>query len=186
MTLAGLRSRCSTPRSCAAASPAQICRAISMRPLLGEAADALQQRGEILAVDVLHRQEHAAVGPRRCRRRGRRSVRHLPRDAHFVVEPREPLRILGHRRRQELQRDGLPEAEILGAVDLAHAAAAEQAEDAVALGQQRARRDPLARWPGAGRRQPAGTRRRARGWLRRVRAAARLQPGFGERGFVAR
>ena len=99
---------------------------------------------------------------------------------HLVVELGEPLRVLGNGRRQELQCDGLPEAQILGAVDLAHAAAADQAEDAVALGQQRARGDRLAGRSGA-RRQPAGTRRRARGRVRRLCAAARLlQPGLGE------
>ena len=72
------------------------------------------------------------------------AVRHLARDAHFVMELGEPLRVFGDGRRQELQRDVLPEPQILGAVDLAHAAAADQAEDAVALGQQRAGGDRLA------------------------------------------
>ena len=52
MTLAGFRSRCRTPFSCAAASPAQSCRAISSALSRGEPADAPQQR---------------ATGPRRPR-----------------------------------------------------------------------------------------------------------------------
>ncbi len=126
-------------------------------PLLGEAADPLQQQRQVLAVDQLHRQEHAAVVLADVVDAADVAVRHLARDAHLVVELRQPLRILGDGRRQELQRDVLAEAQILGAVDLAHAAAADQAEDAVALGQQRARRERL-----AGRRQlldrPAGRR----------------------------
>ena len=43
------------------------------RPVLREAADAPEQRREIFAVHVLHRQERRAVDSRRCRRRGRRS-----------------------------------------------------------------------------------------------------------------
>ena len=39
---------------------------------------------------------------------------------------------------QELQRDGLAELEIVGAVDLAHAAAAERRDDAEAAGEERA------------------------------------------------
>ena len=60
-------------------------------------------------------------------------MRHLPRRPRFVVELRQLLRILFQAGRQEFQRDGLTEPEIVGAVDLAHPAAAEQADDAVAL-----------------------------------------------------
>ena len=108
------------------------------------------------------------------------AVRHLARDAHLVVELGEPLRILGDGRRQELQRDALSEAQILGAVDLAHAAAADQAEDAVALGEQRARGERFAGGPGADDDSQPGRERRARGWVRRLRAAARLQAGLGQ------
>ena len=79
-------------------------------PLFREAADALQQPGQIFAVDQLHRQEHAAVVLADVVDAADVAVRHLARDAHLVVELGEPLRILGNGRRQELQRDGLPEA----------------------------------------------------------------------------
>ena len=118
---------------------------------------ALQQPGEILAVDVLHRQEDAAVGLADVVDAADVAVRHLARDAHLVVELRERCGSLGDGRRQELQRDRLAEREVVGAVDLAHAAAADQADDAVALGQQRAGGDRLAGGSRARRRQPAGT-----------------------------
>ena len=51
------------------------------------------------------------------------------------VEPRADR---GEPRGQELQRDRLAELEVVGAVDLAHAAAAEQADDPVALREHRA------------------------------------------------
>ena len=57
----------------------------------------------------------------------------------LVEEAVEARLIALHRLRQELQRHRLAELEVVGAVDLAHAAAAEQADDAVALGQDRAR-----------------------------------------------
>ena len=73
--------------------------------LFREAADALQQPGQIFAVDQLHRQEDAAVVLADVVDAADVAVRHLARDAHFVVELGEPLRVLGDGRRQELQRD---------------------------------------------------------------------------------
>ena len=46
--------------------------------------------------------------------------------------------------RQELQRDRLVEREVVGAVHLAHAAASEQRDEAVAAGDDRAGREPIA------------------------------------------
>ena len=182
MMLAGLRSRCSTP-SCAAARPAQIWRAISVAAL-PEAADALQQPGQIFAVDQLHRQEHAAVVLADVVDAADVAVRHLARDAHLVVELGEPLRILGNGRRQELQRDGLAEPQILGTVDLAHAATADQPEDAVALGEQRTRGHRIAGGP-----DPTTASRDAMPRRRTGATPARRCPtgaGLGERGLVGR
>ena len=63
------------------------------------------------------------------------AVRHLTRRADFVVELREADGVAGHLLRQELQRDRLTEAEVVGAIHLAHAAAAEQSDDAIAIGE---------------------------------------------------
>ena len=86
--------------------------------------------------------------------------------------------VLGKRRRQQFQRDRLAEFEVIGAVDLAHAAAPEQCDDAVAAAstvpgtkrgvdtlaierRRAATRQPLA--AGHWLRVPA---RRCRGWSR--------------------
>jgi hypothetical protein len=62
-------------------------------------------------------------------------VRHLPRQAHLLVETRECRRVLRERGGQKLERDRLLEFQVVGAVDLAHAPAAQQPDDAVAPGQ---------------------------------------------------
>ena len=59
------------------------------RAIFGEAADAPQQRREILAVDVLHRQERAAVDLVDVVDAADVRVRDLPRHAHFGVELRQ-------------------------------------------------------------------------------------------------
>jgi hypothetical protein len=60
--------------------------------------------------------------------------------------------------REKLERHRHTELQIVGAVDLAHAAFAEQADDAVALGQHRAGRE-AAVTDGIGAGQPAARRR---------------------------
>ena len=92
MMFAGFKSRCRTPRSCAAASPAQICRAIS-RPLSSGSRPMRRSRiDEILAVHVLHRDEQLPVELADVVDAADVRVRHLPRRPHFVVELREPHR----------------------------------------------------------------------------------------------
>ena len=63
--------------------------------------------------------------------------------------------------RQELERDRLAELQVVGAKDLAHAAAAQTLDDAVASAEKRARLE-AAVIDGARRREPAGGGRRAR------------------------
>ena len=108
MMFAGFRSRCSTPRSCAAARPAQICRAISMRLVLRQPADAAQQRRQILAVDVLHREEELAVELADVVDAADVRVRDLPRRPHFVVELREPHGIAARDRGRNFSATGWP------------------------------------------------------------------------------
>jgi hypothetical protein len=64
-------------------------------------------------------------------------MRHLPRDADFVAEPRERGLVAARVQRDELQRDGLIERQVERAIDLAHAALAEQAENAEPAGEGR-------------------------------------------------
>ena len=69
-------------------------------------------------------------------------MRNLARNAHFAVEPVERYFVVRYGFGQKLQRYRLAQFEIIGAIDLAHAALSEDADDAVTLGQQHARRKP--------------------------------------------
>ena len=101
-------------------------------------ADAPQQRGEILAVDVLHREEVLAAGFADVVDAAHVRMGDLPREPDFLVEAREPVGAMRDLVRQEFERDGLSELQVFGSIDFAHAAAAQQADDAVAAGQHRA------------------------------------------------
>ena len=109
----------------------------------GQAADAPEQRGEILAVDVLHRQEVLAVGLGQVIDPADVRVRDLARDAHLVVEPGERRGLGRHGTRQELERDRLRQLQVVGTVDLPHSAATEEADNPVAAGENGARRARL-------------------------------------------
>ena len=134
----------------------------------GQPADAAEQRGEVLAVHVLHADEVAPLGLADVVDPADVRVRHLPRAAHLGAEALHEARVRGRRRRQELERDGNAEGQVVGAVDFAHAAAAEQANDAVAAGEH------LARGEGGGRLTgPERQRRRRRARHQRLRVRAR-------------
>src|SRR3990172_7317101 len=77
-------------------------------------------------------------------------IRPLPRDPHLAEEALEALTALFELLGQELERHRVLELEVVGAVDLDHAAPAEEAEDAVALGHHGAGRDTLGGWPPGG------------------------------------
>ena len=57
----------------------------------GQPADAPQERGEVLAVHELHREEEVALRLAHVVDAADRRVRHLARHAHLAVEAREPL-----------------------------------------------------------------------------------------------
>ena len=91
----------------------------------GKPADAPQERGEVLAVDELHGEEVLPVDLADVVDAADVGMRDLARDAHLGVEALEPRRDPRARlAREELQRDRLAELQVVGAVDLAHAAAA--------------------------------------------------------------
>ncbi len=98
-----------------------------------------QDGAQVLAVDVLHRQEELAVGLADVVHATDVGVRDLPRHANLVAQACQRRRIVGEMGGQELQRDRLAELQVVGAVDLAHAAPAEQPDDAVALAESRSR-----------------------------------------------
>ena len=107
----------------------------------GETPDPLEQRREVLAVHVLHREEVAAFDLADVVDAADVRVRDLPREPDLGVEAREEALVRGDRLGQELQGDGLSELQVVGAVDLAHAALAEEPDDAVALAEHGARRE---------------------------------------------
>ena len=111
----------------------------------GQPPDPPQQRGEVLPVDELHRQEVLALGLADVPHAADGRMRDLAGHAHLAVQSLEPLGVAFERARQELERDGLLELQVVGPVDLAHPATAEQADDAVAAGQDRPRREAFAR-----------------------------------------
>ncbi len=131
------------------------------RAVFGETADAAEQRCEILAVDVFHRQEGAAVDLVDVVDAADVGVRHLARHAHFGVQLRQLRRIAVDVGGQELERDRLTELEIVGAINLAHPAAPAALDDAIAAAEQRARREATV-VDGSGRGEPAA--RHAAGW----------------------
>src|SRR4029079_1175394 len=107
-----------------------------------EDAEAAEQRREILAVDILHGQEAAAVGVAQVVEAADVLVGDLAGDAQLVVELGEARGVGGGPLGQELERNRLVEGEVVGAVDLAHAAAAEQRDQAIARRDHRPGRKP--------------------------------------------
>ena len=186
ITFAGLRSRWRTPRSCAAASPAQICRAISSALVPGQAADAAEQGSEVLAVHVLHGEEVLAVHLAHVVDAAHVRVRHLPGQPRLREQARELRGVGGHGRRQELQGHDLAELEVVGAVHLAHASLADQGHDAVPVRHHDAGREPVGvavarAQHGRGHRRTTGRELRAHGrqncGAKPVGSQPRMNPG---------
>jgi hypothetical protein len=101
--------------------------------VLRNAADAAQERREVLAVDVLHREKAPSVSFAKIVETADVLVGHLTRDAQFVVKLREPCVSASFSRVvtdlvgwQKFQRDWMIERQVVGAIHFAHAAAAEQ------------------------------------------------------------
>ena len=141
-----------------------------------QTADAAQERGEVFAVDKLHREKRP---PRSCTSRCAWVV-HLTdvedaadvwmcdaqREAHFVEEAVEPRRVVLEGLGKKLQRHRLPELQIISPIDLTHAATPEQANHAVPARQDGSWKEPrgiapMARrlWCHGDRRDRTGVRR---------------------------
>jgi hypothetical protein len=100
-----------------------------------QSADALQERREVFAVDILHRQEELAAHLADVVDAADVGVRDLARVPHLAAEALEHVGPLGECSAEELERHRLRELEVVGAVDLAHAAAAEEPDHPVASGE---------------------------------------------------
>jgi len=59
-------------------------------------------------------------------------MRNLPRDAHFIAEASDRAFVPCDCRGEKLERNGLIERQVVGAIDFAHSAAAQQRDNAVA------------------------------------------------------
>ena len=130
-TFAGLRSRWTTPRSCACASAANR-RAKTAAVSGGGSAPGRDARAQVAALDQRHREPRRAV---------LRSVREHADDGRmFQARERRDLAreagddvgIVGQRRREELQRHGRAAVGRRRAVDGPHAAAAQARVDPIA------------------------------------------------------
>ena len=130
MTLAGLRSRCTTPFSCAAASASASATPNSMTRAMGSP-PGITWPIKPVALDQLHRQEpHAVLILDRIERDDVRVVE-AGDDAGFVFESRQAFRVRGHAGRQYLEGHVTTESVIPGPIHLAHAAGAERRDDVV-------------------------------------------------------
>ena len=87
--------------------------------------DAAQQRRQILAVDVLHREEVPPLDLADVVDAADVRMRDPPRVAHLGEKRSMQAGSDASFSRQELQRDRLAELQVVGAVDLAHAAVAD-------------------------------------------------------------
>ena len=101
------------------------------RPLGVEAALGTHERAQVGPVDVAHDDEQHALALARVVDGD--DVRVLDRRGGLGLgdEARAEVRLLGERRRDDLQRDDAVEVEVAGAIDDAHAAAPGESLDAV-------------------------------------------------------
>ena len=110
------------------------------RLVRSDSPDPSEQCREILTADELHRQEGLSVGLADVVDPAYVRMRDLARGADLAPKACQPLGIAHERRRQELQRDDLAKRQILGAIHFAHPAFADDPDDAIAAGEQRAGR----------------------------------------------
>src|SRR6185369_1229405 len=111
----------------------------------GQAADALQETAQILAIHVFHGDERDAFYFADVVNAADVRMGNLAGDADFSVKAFEQARVAGGGFGQEFQCDRLAEGKIGGAVDFAHPAFAEESDDAVASTEQRARNEAASR-----------------------------------------
>src|SRR5208283_1434336 len=130
--------------------------------VFGEASDAPQQRLQVLAVDEFHGEKEHAFALANVVDATDVGMRDLPRHAHFRIELIAPAGVLTMFGGEKLECDPLAEFEIVCAIDLAHATAAQQQHHAIAV------RDHTAGSKSVGSRQFAGSSygcRRRRGMV---------------------
>ena len=104
-------------------------------------ADASQQRRQILAVDIFHRQELLSLDLADVVDTANVGVAHPSRQAHLVPQLGEGRRIVGQGLGKKLEGHRLAELQIVGANHLPHATAAEDGDHAVTATERRSRQE---------------------------------------------
>ncbi len=171
MTFWGFKSRWMTPCSCAACSPSQIWRKRRRVRAIGQALLALDERREVLPLDVVHREVRIAIGLAEVVNAQDVLVRDLARELDLALEALDHGFVLGDVRADQLERDLAVELLILDLVDGPHASAPQNPKDPVAFPDLH----PRGQHRSGGRRGP------------RLPAAQVLQAGWsGERGQSSR
>jgi hypothetical protein len=148
-----------------------------------QAADALDQRRQILAPDQFHREKDLAIGLAHVEDAAHRRMRDLPRQPDLVQDPGDRTLPGGT---DEFEGDRRPQHEIIGVPHLAHAALADARDHPVAAGKHLAGGKPRSGAVGQGRGDGAAARTAA-GAAFLVVGEQRLhflaQPGVGPAGF---
>ncbi len=103
-------------------------------------ANPAEERRQILAIDVFHREKRLALELADVVDPADVGMGDEARGTHLAAEALEPLLVAPEINRKKLESHRLAEDEIVGSVDLAHAAASEQRDDPVAAGDRGARR----------------------------------------------
>ena len=155
----------------------------------GQPADARQQRGQVFAVHVFHGNERHALDLADVVDAADIGVGDLARHAHLAVESLQQPLVLGGFFGQEFQRHRLAQHQVGGAIDFAHAAAAQQADDAIPPAQQRAGDEAAFVYNRCGSDlRDAGRMRRGRGWRRFQRGldSGRIDLPFHSNDSIAR
>ena len=115
------------------------------RFVVWQPADPPQQRGQILAVDIFHRQEKLALHFTQVVNTADIGMRYQAGHTDFIAEPADGIGIARQRHRQKLQGHRLAEGQIVRTVDLSHAALTQYGNDPVAPRNQSARHKPAVR-----------------------------------------
>ncbi len=121
--------RCGQPQ---ANLPRDLNRLLAARP-----PQSSQDARQILPVDVLHGEKDVPVLLGDVVDAADVGVGDLPGVPHLAAKAVKRHRVAGHALGQELQRDGLAQLQVIGAIDLTHPATAEQADDAVTRAESR-------------------------------------------------
>jgi vacuolar-type H+-ATPase subunit I/STV1 len=107
------------------------------RFVLWQTADTTQQRREFFALNKFHRKEVPSLDLADVVNTTDILVRDLAGNAHLAMKPRQRPAVAEQMIRQKLQRDRLRKFQIVRAIDFAHSAFAQQADDAITIREDR-------------------------------------------------